>query len=196
MYVEEMSKDLARPLWRGQRPWLEIYFAVLLDESRRRALWIRQSLFVPKDGEGKATIWGAWFDAAATPRSRAAKRFATLDHVHTGEEELIRIDDSRMSRTGASGKVEGLAWEVRWSGGKPFGRELPAWLPAPTHARSLVHDAEWEGTVTVDGAPQTVRGRALAMHLWGHRRVPTLHWIWTPLSTSMVTRSASTNGLQ
>jgi 2-keto-4-pentenoate hydratase/2-oxohepta-3-ene-1,7-dioic acid hydratase in catechol pathway len=53
-------------------------------------------------------------------------------------------------------------------------------LPAPTHARGLLHDAEWEGTVTIDGAPQTVRGRALAMHLWGNRRVPTLHWIWSP----------------
>src|SRR5262249_4140827 len=26
----------------------------------------------------------------------------------------------------------------------------------------------------------TIRGRALAMHLWGKRRVPTLHWIWAP----------------
>ena len=180
MYVREMSKDLARPLWRGQRPWFEIYFAVLLDESRRRALWIRQSLFVPKDGEGKATIWGAWFDADGTPRSRAAKRFAPLDGVATGEETLIEIAESRVTRTGATGSVEGISWDARWSGGKPFGRELPAWLPAPTHARGLLHDAEWEGTVTVDGTPHTLRGRALAMHLWGNRRVPTLHWIWSP----------------
>ena len=25
-----------------------------------------------------------------------------------------------------------------------------------------------------------IKGRALAMHLWGKRRVPTLHWIWGP----------------
>ncbi len=150
MYVVVMSKDLARPLFRGQRPWLEIYFAVLLDESRRRALWIRESLFLPKDGEGKATIWGAWFDADATPRGRAAKRFAPLDQVRTGEpdgteldrgalpkvnDELIRIADSHISRGSAAGNVEGLAWDVTYWGGKPFGRELPSWLPAPTHAR-------------------------------------------------------------
>lgn len=176
-----MSKDLTRPLWRGQRPWVEIYFAVLLDESRRRALWLRQSVFVPKEGEGKATIWGAWFDADASPASRAAKRFAPLDDVRTGEgEELVAVADAHLSRSGAAGSVEGIAWDVRWWGGKPFGRELPAWLPAPTHARGLLHDAEWEGTVTVDGTPHTLRGRALAMHLWGNRRVPTLHWIWTP----------------
>jgi len=176
-----MSKDLARPLWRGQRPWFEIYFAVLLDESRRRALWLRESLFVPKEGEGKATIWGAWFDADATPVSRAAKRFEPLDQVHTGEgEELVRVADTHLSRGGAAGSVDNLAWDVKWWGGRPFGRELPAWLPAPTHARGLLHDAEWEGTITVDGSAQTLRGRVLAMHLWGNRRVPTLHWIWTP----------------
>jgi 2-keto-4-pentenoate hydratase/2-oxohepta-3-ene-1,7-dioic acid hydratase in catechol pathway len=181
MYVSEMSTDLALPRWKGQHPWFEIYFAVLLDESRRRALWVRQTLFVPTSGEGRATIWGAWFDADGTPRSRAAKRFAKLEETTTGDgEPLIRIGESHISKGGAAGSVEGLDWDARWSGGKPFGRELPAWLPAPTHARGLVHDADTEATITVDGTPITLRGRALAMHLWGSRRVPTLHWIWAP----------------
>ena len=38
-----MGKDLDRPVWHGQRPWVEIWFAVVLDASRRRALWIRQT---------------------------------------------------------------------------------------------------------------------------------------------------------
>ena len=59
MYVREMPRDLDRPFWRGQRPWFEIWFAVLLDENRRRALWIRESLHAPKEGEGRATVWGA-----------------------------------------------------------------------------------------------------------------------------------------
>jgi 2-keto-4-pentenoate hydratase/2-oxohepta-3-ene-1,7-dioic acid hydratase in catechol pathway len=150
MYVDEMSKDL------------EIYFAVLLDESRRRALWIRQTLVRT---DARATIWGAWFDADASPKTRAAKRF------EAGE---------MFTATGAAGSVDGLAWDVRWWGGKPPGRELPAWVPAPMHAHSLLHDAECEGTVTVDGESRTLRGRALAMHLWGAKYVPTLHWIWTP----------------
>jgi 2-keto-4-pentenoate hydratase/2-oxohepta-3-ene-1,7-dioic acid hydratase in catechol pathway len=185
MYVEEMAKDLDHPVWRGQRPWFEIYFAVVVDESRRRAVWVRQTLFVPKQGDGRATIWAAWFDADASPRTRAAKRFVPLDQAQTGAgldegEQLIRIADSHLARSGAVGNVENLAWDLRWSGGKPFGRELPAWVPAPTHARGLVHDAGGEGTVTIDGAAIPIRGRALAMHLWGNRRVPTLHWIWAP----------------
>lgn len=181
MYVEKMPRDLDRPQWRGQRPWLELWFAVLLDDNRRRALWIRETLFVPKEGEGRATVWGAWFDADAQPKTRAGKRFVAVDQARVGDgEELIRIGDSWLGKGGASGTVEGLAWEATWWGGRPVSDELPAWLPAPTHARQVVSDAEAEAKVVIDGETITIRGRALAMHLWGKRRVPTLHWIWTP----------------
>jgi 2-keto-4-pentenoate hydratase/2-oxohepta-3-ene-1,7-dioic acid hydratase in catechol pathway len=176
-----MGRDLDRPQWRGQHPWFEIWFAVVLDDSRRRALWIRQTLFVPKRGDGRASIWGAWFDADATPPTRAAKRREPLERMKLGAaDSLIRIDDSVFTPTGATGAVEGLRWNATWRGGKPPPRQLPAWLPAPTHAHTLVHDAEAEAKVTVGDAEYSLRGRALAMHLWGKRRVPTLQWIWAP----------------
>src|ERR1041385_4679821 len=107
MYVRTMPKDLDHQLWRGQRPWFEIWFAVLLDESKRRALWLRESLFIPKEGEGRATIWGAWFDADATPKTHAAKRLLPLSEANTGEgEQLIRIADAHVTRTGATGAVD------------------------------------------------------------------------------------------
>ncbi len=176
-----MGKDLDRPVWRGQRPWFEIWFAVVIDESRRRALWVRQTMFVPRSGAARATVWGAWFDADATLPSRAAKRFAPLDAAIVDEgETLIRTFDSRLSRTAAVGAVDGIAWNVGWSGGRETHADLPAWLPAPTHTRPIVHDADAVGTVTVDGRAIDIKGRAMAMHLWGKRRVPTLHWIWAP----------------
>jgi 2-keto-4-pentenoate hydratase/2-oxohepta-3-ene-1,7-dioic acid hydratase in catechol pathway len=181
-YVEHMARDLDRPQWHGQRPWFEIWFAVLLDEDRRRALWIRQTLFVPKQGDGRASIWGAWFDADATPPTRAAKRREPVDKMKLDDDDaLIRIDDSWFARSGASGRVDGLAWEASWAGdGVKKRNRVPDWLPAPTHAATLVHDATGTATVSVGGKSATVRGRALAMHLWGKRRVPTLHWIWSP----------------
>ena len=180
-YVGEMARDLDRPMWQGKRPWFEIWFACVLDADRRRALWIRQTLFVPKQGDGRASIWGAWFDAGATPPTRAAKRRESLEVMKLGDgDALIRVDDSWFGRSGAAGHVAGLAWNASWTGGTEVGGELPAWLPAPTHARSIVHDADASATVTIDGSEVGLRGRALAMHLWGRRRVPTLHWIWTP----------------
>jgi 2-keto-4-pentenoate hydratase/2-oxohepta-3-ene-1,7-dioic acid hydratase in catechol pathway len=171
-----MARDLDRSQWRGQRPWFEIWFACILDAERRRALWIRQTLFVPENGEGRASVWGAWFDADGAPPARAAKRREPLAKMKLEGDALIEIDDCAFRKDGARGEVPGLRWDVSWSGGKPPGRELPAWLPAPTHAHSLAHDAE----ATAQVGDATIKGRALAMHLWGKRRVPTLHWIWAP----------------
>lgn len=176
-----MGKDLDRPVWRGQRPWFEIWFAVVIDDSKRRALWIRQTMFVPRSGAARATVWGAWFDADASPRSVAAKRYAPLDAAVVDDPDaLIRTFDSRLSRTAAVGAVDGLAWDVAWKGGRQENDDLPAWLPAPTHARQIVHDADATGKVTLGEHVIEISGRAIAMHLWGKRRVPTLHWIWSP----------------
>src|SRR5438309_585452 len=102
-----MPKDLDHQLWHGQRPWFEIWFAVLLDESRRRALWLRQSLFIPKDGDGRATVWGAWFDADSPHKTSAIKELFPLTDAKTGEaDELIRIADSAITRSSAVGSVQ------------------------------------------------------------------------------------------
>jgi 2-keto-4-pentenoate hydratase/2-oxohepta-3-ene-1,7-dioic acid hydratase in catechol pathway len=170
-----------RPHYKGQRPWYEIWFAVALDESRKRALWIRQTLFVPREGDGRTTVWGSWFDAEHTPPTRAAKRYAKIDQaVIGGEDTLIRMGDAWISPTGAVGGVEELSWELSWKGGREVHGEVLSWLPAPTHARPIVYDAEAHGTVVVDGARIVIGGRVSAMHLWGKRRVPTLQWFWTP----------------
>lgn len=174
-------RDLDQPIWRGQRPWYEIWFAVVIDESRRRAVWLRQTMFVPRSGEARATVWGAWFDADASPKTRAAKRFAPLAEAqHEDPKALVATFDSKLSRLGALGAVPGIAWDVSWNGGREVAPDVPTWLPAPTHARPIVHDADATGTITIDGTKIAIKGRASAMHLWGKRRLPTLQWIYAP----------------
>ncbi|HSR96888.1 MAG TPA: fumarylacetoacetate hydrolase family protein [Kofleriaceae bacterium] len=188
-----MARDLDRPRWKGQRPWVEIWFAVVLDAGRRRALWIRQTMFVPRQGDARTTIWGAWFDADATPAARAAKRYLPIEHAMVGDkgdgrsggggddsQPLIRIEDSWLGRHGAAGSVPDLAWDVRWTGGRSVPSEMPSWLPVPTHAWPIAHDADASGRVTVGGTAYDIAGRAIAIHLWGRRRMPTLQWIYAP----------------
>src|SRR5215467_8753696 len=109
-----MAREPDRPMWKDQRPWFEIWFAVVLDVERRRALWVRQTLFVPKQGDARASIWGAWFDADATPPSRAAKRREPVSAMKLGHgDALITIDDSSFGMHGAKGRVDGIAWDAR-----------------------------------------------------------------------------------
>jgi 2-keto-4-pentenoate hydratase/2-oxohepta-3-ene-1,7-dioic acid hydratase in catechol pathway len=174
-----MAREADRPMWKEQRPWFEIWFAVVLDASKRRALWVRQTLFVPKRGDARASVWGAWFDADATPPSRAAKRREPIGSLVLGD-PLITIADCTFGLGGAKGNVDGIAWDATWSGGKPVHGEIPAWVPAPTHARAIVNNADATASVRIGDATHALTGRAIAMHLWGKRRVPTLHWIWAP----------------
>src|SRR5581483_7242009 len=152
VYLRAMPRDLERPRWKGQRPWLEMWFASVLDADRRRALWVRQTLFVPPSGEGRATIWGAWFDAGSrggAPTTWSAKRFVPIDRAqlptdgaNSPDAPLITIDDTWLSSTGAAGQVGQLAWDVRWTGGRTVPEDVASWLPAPTHAAPIVHDAD------------------------------------------------------
>src|ERR1700712_1953925 len=91
-----------RMQWRGQRPWYESWFVCGLDVNKRRARWLRQTIFVPKTGDARATIWGAWFDADAKPATRAAKRVLAIDAAKGGDgDDLIRTDDTVIARSGA-----------------------------------------------------------------------------------------------
>lgn len=180
-----MRQDADRPIWKGQHPWFEIWFAVVIDAHRRRALWMRQSIFVPKTGPARATVWGAYFDADATPVRRAAKRFVPLTGVEMIQPRsgtaLVEIEGAWLGRQGAHGQVPGIAWDATWSGGREIAPEMPSWLPSPTHVRPLAHDAEATVKVVLDdGAPITLTGRAAATHIWGKKRLPTLQWIWAP----------------
>jgi hypothetical protein len=35
-------------------------------------------MFVPKEGDARATVWGAWFDTDRTPPRHAAKKYADV----------------------------------------------------------------------------------------------------------------------
>ena len=177
-----MSRDLDRPLWTDQRPWFEVWFAVVIDAGKRRATWIRQTLFIPKSGDGRATVWAAWFDADATSPARARKRILPPSAVRAGTGDvLVHHDDCALGRTGATGSAGDLRWQLAWSGGTAERAPLPSWLPAPTHAQPILHDSDAHGEITLgDGSVQTIRGRALVMRLYGKRRLPTLQWMWAP----------------
>src|ERR1051326_370953 len=118
MYCKGVARDPERMMWKGQSPWVEIWFAVVMDESRRRALWTRRSMFAPRQGEGRATTWIGWFDADAETTSRALKRYLPVDQAKAGDGDvLIRLGDSWLGRRGTAGTVDGMAWDLAWEGG-------------------------------------------------------------------------------
>jgi hypothetical protein len=82
-YVGMMAGDLGRARWKGQRP---------REAMLRRALRIRPTMFVPRQGDAHTDGRAAWLGADATPPAHAARRYLSIEHA--------TVDDKGSDRGG------------------------------------------------------------------------------------------------
>ncbi|RKI12301.1 hypothetical protein D7Y15_18755 [Corallococcus sp. AB030] len=182
------------PRWNGhQQGFFEIWFLVVLDPGGDRAWWLRYTLFTPAPGSGgepRATLWAAAFDCASQDRPSVALKAIHPASAFTAlPNGGVRIADSELTPGHVHGQVasggHSIAWDLRFQGGhpEPVRREPrgTALLPLPTQVAHVHDDVLFEGTVTVDGERIDVKGApGLQKHLWGHRRLEELTWLYCP----------------
>lgn len=183
------------PRWKGQPGFFEIWFLVVLDLNGERAWWLRYTLFTPAPGapgEPRATVWAAAFDSASPTPTVALKSLHPLSEFSAGTPERfgIRIGDSELGPGRCHGRVasggHAIDWDLRFSPEAssavrraPRGTDL---LPLTTHVAHAYDDIAFTGTVTVDGRRYDVKGApGLQKHLWGHRRLEELTWLYVPV---------------
>lgn len=182
------------PRWKNQAGFFEIWFLVVLDPGGERAWWLRYTLFSPAPGapgEPRATVWAAAFDLASPSPAVAVKSLHPLSAFHPGVPGRfgVRIGESELAPGRCQGQVasggHSIAWDLRFTpeeGGAvrrtPRGVGL---LPMVTHVHHAHDDISFSGSVTVDGQRHEVRGApGLQKHLWGHRRIEELNWVYCP----------------
>jgi hypothetical protein len=181
------------PRWNGQRGFFEIWFLVVLDPGGDRAWWLRYTLFTPAPGapgEPRATLWAAAFDCASdTLPAVALKAIHPASAFAALPSGGVRIADSELGPGRCHGQVasggHAITWDLRFSteGSRPVRREPRgvSMLPLPTRVSHVHDDVTFEGTVTVDGERIDVKGApGLQKHLWGHRRLEELTWLYCP----------------
>ena len=189
------SESANLPRWKNQAGYFEIWFLVVLDPGGERAWWLRYTLFTPAPGapgEPRATVWAAAFDSSSSSSPAVAVKslhplsaFTTSSSGRFG----VRIGESELAPGKCLGRVDSgghsIAWDLRFtpedSGAvrrMPRGAHL---LPLTTHVHHAHDDIAFSGTVTVDGQRHEVRAApGLQKHLWGHRRLEELHWVYCP----------------
>lgn len=189
------SEQANRPRWKHQAGFFEIWFLCVFDPGGERAWWLRYTLFTPAPGapgEPRATVWAAAFDTAAPDRPAVAvKAIHPLSAFDAGTPGRfgIRIGDAGLAPGKCHGEVasggHAIAWDLRYTPESaqavrraPRGIDL---LPLTTHVNHSHDGITFTGTVTVDGERYDVRGApGLQKHLWGHRRVEELTWLYCP----------------
>ena len=162
------------PRWRGQAGFFEIWFLVVFLPDQQ-ALWLRYTLFAPRRGQLRGTLWSAFYRRGAVEWGKT--RF-DLDQVDLSPDALKLGQNSWefRPRTRVTGSWQDHHWELE----SPAPLPRPGWLqrlPLPT---SLEHGPE---TMVLNGRvnQQEVRAAPGHMkHLWGWRRVPELLWLSSP----------------
>lgn len=183
------------PRWKGQSGFFEIWFLVVLDRNGERAWWLRYTLFTPAPGapgEPRATVWAAAFDSASPTPTVALKSLHPMSEFSAGTPGRfgIRIGDSELGPGRCHGRVasggHAIDWDLRFTPEVASAvRRAPRgtdFMPLVTHVAHAYDDIEFTGTVTVDGRRYEVRGApGLQKHLWGHRRIEELTWLYVPV---------------
>ncbi|ATB48135.1 hypothetical protein [Corallococcus macrosporus] len=188
------SEHANLPRWKGQQGFFEIWFLCVLDPGGERAWWFRYTRFTPAPGapgEPRAMLWAAAFDCASATPALGLKAIHPLSRFSADASGPfgIRLGDAELAPGRCHGRVasggHSIDWDLRYTPASsqavrraPRGSDL---LPLPTHVAHAHDDITFTGTVTVDGHRYDVQGApGLQKHLWGHRRLEELTWLYVP----------------
>jgi hypothetical protein len=170
----------------SQRGHVESYFLKANDPHRRRALWLKATIYATKRAPyaALAEAWAVAFDAYADhvavkssiPFARARFSKTALDIDVDGV--IFRPGEARGAVASGGRSV---AWDLRLEGDAPPIVHYPPWMyDAPLPSSKLVSpfpDLRVSGEAIVNGETWTLdRWPGLLGHNWGPRHTPEYAW--------------------
>lgn len=151
------------------------------------ALWIRYTIFVPKDDPGRAEgeLWGIWFDREQEMPIEVYERHPLRDCSFSRTGLNVQVGSSSLTDGAATGGATAgekeLHWSLTWAGDEP-----PLLLfPEPLYeggfpkAKALVPrpNAVFEGSLRVNGDEHSIDGWIGSQnHNWGVRHTDRYAW--------------------
>jgi hypothetical protein len=157
----------------------ESFYLKACDPERPLGMWIRYTVHKRRGAEPKGSLWFTLFDADLDG-PRAGK--VTLPGPRAGGGEWIGVGEASLGPGRASGRLDDVAWELRFSDGEEPLFHLPrdwmytARLPR-TKLLSPVPGARFDGSLSVEGREIEVAGwRGMVGHNWGAQHAE--RWIW------------------
>ena len=171
---------------------VESYFLKANDPRRRRALWIKASIFAPRARPGAssppraiAETWAVAFDAAEghvavrTSVPYASARFSSTALDVEVDGLTLREDATRGTVASGGRRID---WSLAMEGAAPPLAHFPAeWMysaPFPSFKlASPIPDVRLHGDIVVNGVRWSVDGwHGLVGHNWGPRHAPLYAW--------------------
>lgn len=160
----------------AKAPYYESRFVRANDPDGFRALWLRETLLLPTEGEPAADVWVMAFDPAGHHAIR--QRYAIEDADFADRPWAVRIASTRLDDTCATGTVPQARWDLSISpdGAAPvrvltdraYERKFPTAKTTVRHPR-----ARFDGRLDIAGHAVDVDSwMGSVNHNWGTRHTP------------------------
>jgi hypothetical protein len=192
--ILKVANDVNAPVWTPNRPrgrggFHEVWHLKLNDRSGNRAIWLRFTLLITKNGFQKiAETWAVFFQREQNRdvTKWAAKQTYPISEFKTESPGSIRVGDSVLTPEFTRGKITSKGRQIQWDLKLQNLHELPVNLvPEALKKLRVVKNDVWAvsenlsaaGTVTIDG---TVFEFSDASGMQGHISGPKNghSWIW------------------
>lgn len=181
-------------LWKpGGGGHVESYFLKLNDPAQRVAVWLKFTIYAPKDArkETVGEVWGIVFDAADPARSAAWKqtypiqtcRLARTDFELEFGPSWLRAGATEGQLTGPSGL---MSWKLRFTPGEAPVAHFPlAWMYTAEIPKSKIKtpypSSRFSGSVVMNGRTYTFEAvPGMQGHNWGSEH--SYHYAWSHCS--------------
>lgn len=155
----------------------ESFYLKLCHPSEPLGAWIRYTVHKRPGGAPTGSLWFTLFEPDGP---RAAK--LTTAGPASGGGDWLRVGEARIGADGASGSLEGVAWDLHRDSSEEPLFHLPAFwmyrarLPR-TKLLSVAPAARFSGRLSVDGRELAVEDwRGMVGHNWGAQHAE--RWIW------------------
>jgi hypothetical protein len=167
--------DAASPRWHGRPGRLEVWYASATDTATGMGLWLHYELVAPTAGDPYVHGWIATFPTDLPP---TVVRFGPEPVVATSawlQGSTFSAGPQRLT-----GSVAAATWDLSWTSDEP-----PLWtMSAAAWKRELLPSAHvvfaprarLRGSVTINGASQSIDATGNLSHIYGHGNAQ--RWAW------------------
>lgn len=175
----------------SNQPHFEIWFAVIIDKTTKKALWLRYTTFFPHSSfqsQPLAVIWASWFDSENPNNHCYAAQNFVINQV-SYDKESYTYPNGKLSLDLLSGNLmteKGLLeWDLNFEHQFEAFDHAPSWLSRSSipKTKSLVCSpfAKVQGKVTLNNITYDFQhAEGWFNHIWGTERVESLFWTYIP----------------
>lgn len=179
------------------KPFYEVYYLKLNDQSHGVAFWLRYTFLSPLTSPPEASVWAMFFNSTRSEKNVALKEtFSMNGAVFNRTKFHLNIGGAILENNRASGSIEkgdnSISWDIIWQPSDETFRPYPLplyFLPWPSSKYLVPNIAvPAKARIVVNGVTYDFGSILYQGHVWGHHY--SNRWVWANCGAFLEDRAA------